>query len=203
MEPSIKYIPEGIPNLKPLFPNINFDNIEQWFVVANQTDTNDAESAQRSLTVATTRVNQIGCCCNDEKLRIHFINSLGEIDSINFGRAEEVEDIKSDSWTKSLGFPFEREKGGSRRHNITSNETIEAETKCYGEDDQYWISELFKSPMAWLEMKMPQGFNESINKEYVPIEILDNKFIKKKVEKRYEYLVKIKFSMSNANINLR
>ena len=40
-------------------------------------------------------------------------------------------------------------------------------------------------------------------KEFVPIQILDSKITTRKIEKRYEYLVKIKFVMSNANINLR
>lgn len=194
MNTTIKYIPEGIPNLQPLFPSLDLSQFEEWYVVAKD---NTEEI------IMTTRINTIGCCCSDEKIRIHFINSLGELDAINFGRVEESEDIKSDSWTKTLGFPFDRTKGGSYRTNIRSNETIEADTKCYQENDQYWIKELFESPKAWLEMNMPNGFNDSIKKEYVPIEILDTKVPVKKNKERYEYIVKIKFTMSNSNINLR
>lgn len=188
------YIPDGIPNLQTLFPAVDLSTVEEWFVEAL-----DAAST----VIATTRVNKIGCCCNSDKIRIHFINSVGEIDSINFGRVEENEEVKSSSWTKTLGYPFNRSLGGSYRQNITSNESVDAETKCYPEKDQYWIKELFESPIAWLEMNLPNGFNSSVSKEYVPIEILDGKFPTKKKDQRYEYLVKIKFAMSNANINLR
>ncbi len=194
MVPSVKYIPEGLPNLQPLFPTVNMSQIDEWFVVAK-----DSAGA----IIATTRKNQIGCCCGAKKYRIHFINSLGEIDSINFGQIEATEEIKSDSWTKTLGFPFDRTKGGTYRQNIRSNETVEANTNCYLERDQYWVKELFETPIAWIEMEMPQGFDTSNTKEYVPIQILDSKFTIRKTEKRYEYLVKVKFTMSNANINLR
>lgn len=194
MVPSVKYIPEGLPNLQLLYPTLDMSQIDEWYVVAK-----DSSGA----IIATTRKNQIGCCCGAKKYRIHFINSLGEIDSINFGQIEVTEEIKSDNWTKTLAFPFNRTKGGTYRQNIRSNETVEANTNCYLERDQYWIKELFETPIAWLEMEMPQGFDTSTTKEYVPIQILDSKFVILKVDKRYEYLVKVKFIMSNANINLR
>lgn len=194
MNPTVKYLPEGLPNLQPLFPAVDLSQVEEWYVRAK-----DSTGA----VIATTRTNLIGCCCGAKKYRIHFINSLGEIDSINFGQIEITEEIKSDTWTKTLAFPFDRTKGGSYRHNISSNETVDAETNCYLEKDQFWVKELFETPNAWLEMQMPQGFDTSYTKEYVPIEILDTKFTIRKNDKRYDYLIKVKFSMSNANINLR
>ena len=190
----VLYIPEGISNLQTLFPTLNLSNVEEWFVKAK-----DSSGA----VIATTRKNQIGCCCGAKKYRLHFINSLGEIDSINVGRIVISDDVKSDRWTKTLAIPFDRTKGGSYRQNISSNETVEAENNCYLERDQFWLKELFETPKAWVEMQMPKGFNTSNTKEYVPIEILDGKFTIRKNEGRYEYLVKVKFTMSNANINLR
>ena len=194
MNNKVLYIPEGLANWQTLIPSLNFNQIEEWFIVAKDVN---------NVAVATTRSNSIGCCCGSQKIRIHFVNSVGEIDSINFSQVEETEDVKSDSWTKTLPTTFDRTVGGSYRHNIRSNEIIEAETSCYDENQQYWIKELFETSKAWIELDLPNGFNNSVSKEYVPIEILDSKLPIRKKEKRYEYLVKVKFAMSNANINLR
>lgn len=206
------YIPEGVPNIQNMFPAIDFNNVEEYFITVYDSYSgafsngfsNGFAVGTDGKAIATTRINKLDyCCCTDGKVRIHFINSLGEVDSINFSRAEELEEIKSESWEKALKFPLDRTKGGSTRQGIKSNETIEAETKCYPETDQYWIKELFETPMAWIETYLPNGFNTPTQKELIPIEILDAKFPVRKAEKRYEYLVKIKFSMSNSNINLR
>jgi len=193
LEKLVYYIPEGVPNLQTLFPGVPWNDVTEWFLEAKD----DADNI-----VATTRINKTGCCCND-RIRIHFINSLGEVDSINFGRAEETHETKSESWEQALRHPLDRTRGGLKRKTITSNEAVEAETKCYPEDDQYWIKELYETPMAWLEVNLPNGFLPSITKQYIPIQITDMKFPVKKVEKRYEYMVKIKFLMANSNILLR
>ncbi|GEN74084.1 hypothetical protein [Chryseobacterium lathyri] len=187
---SVFYIPEGIPNIKEYFPNIDFSEVDEWTVYVKDSQDN---------ILATSRRNINGCCCIDDKVRIHFINSLGEIDSINFILSIEEHETKSDTWKKSQKSPLNRTKGGSYRQNITSNETIEAETRCYSESDQYWIKELMDSPVAWIETLLPNGFHESNEKEFIPIEISDMKFNPKKNKGRYEYIVKIKFSMSNDN----
>jgi hypothetical protein len=188
------YIPDGIPNIETLFTDVYFKNVVDYFIVAKD-DLGEI--------IATTRINELGCCCIDDKVRIHFVNSLGEIDSINFGRPEEIGETKSDSWESALRFPLDKTKGGSLRQNIKSNETIEAETKCYTEMDQYWVKEVFNTKQAWIETFLPNGFNEPSQKEFVPIEILDGKYQIRKSEKRYEYVVRIKFAMANTNINLR
>ncbi|TWP28434.1 hypothetical protein ETU09_05785 [Apibacter muscae] len=187
---NVLYIPEGIENLKNLF-SIDFKNVKSWKV--------------RLLTendefICTSR-NNIAQNCNE--IRIHFINSLGEIDSIDFNKTKITQETKSESWKKSQGYPFERFKGGTYRKNIISNESYEAVTKSYSEHEQYWLKELMNSPKAWLEMQLPNGFLPSEEKAYIPIVITDSELIEKKVEQRYEYIVTIKFSMSNENINLR
>ncbi len=189
----VYYIPEGVENIKTLFPAVNFDAVSQWsLVVKDDQDT----------ILAETRTNKIVPCC-DDRLRIHFINACGELDSINFSRAEEVMETKSDTWEKAIKFPLNRSQGGVNRKSITSNEIIEAETTSYSEKDQYWIKELFTTPQAWLEMNLPNGFLDSNEKIYIPIEVYDGKFQIRKAEKRYEYLVKIKVAMANHNINHR
>lgn len=192
-ESKILYIPEGIPNLKPLFPLVDFSEVIEWSVYVKDSDDN---------IIATTRTNKVGCCCGDDMVRIHFLNSCGNIDSINFQLNIEESETKSDTWEKSQKFPLDRTKGGIYRKNIESNETYEVETKCYGERDQYWFKELINTPLAWLEMLLPNGFNAPVQKEFIPITILDLKLPTKDVDV-FEYLVKIKFSMSNSNSNLR
>lgn len=188
------YIPEGIPNIQSLFPTIDFTTVESWFVEVKDSGNN---------TLATSRVNSLSCCCTEDKIRIHFINSQGEIDSINFSHPEEGEEVKSDSWEQALSFPLNRTKGGSRRLSIKSNEAVEAQTNCYPETDQYWIKELFETPQAWVEMLLPDGFNTPTVKEYIPIRIVDAKFPIRKKDQRYENLVTIKYEMANSNFNLR
>lgn len=194
IEKSVYYIPEGIPNIKDYFPTINFNDVEEWSVYVKDSQNN---------ILATSRTNKNGCCCVDDKARIHFVNSLGEIDSINFIRVTEEFESKSESWQKSLKFPLDRTKGGSYRQNIKSNETFEAETRCYGETEQYWIKELLDTTKAWIEVMLPNGFQESTEKAFIPIEITDSKLPTRKNERRYEYIVKIKFTMANENLTLR
>jgi hypothetical protein len=211
MQNKTLYIPEGVPNIQSLFPTVDFNNVEEYFITVfdalsgafDSGFSNGFDIGTDGGAIATTRINKLDSCCCEDKVRIHFVNSLGEIDTINFSRPDEILEIKSDTWEKALKFPLDRTKGGTTRQGIKSNETIEAETKCYPETDQYWIKELFQAPMAWIETYLPNGFNTPTQKELIPIEILDAKFPIRKVEQRYEYLVKIKFSMANSNINLR
>lgn len=190
----VLYIPEGIANLQQIFPTINFNDVDEYSVVVH---------GENNEPMAESRTIRLDCCCNEEKIRINFINSIGEIDSINFFRAIEETETKSDSWEKSLKFPLDKTLGGNYRLNTQSNENYEAETKCWSEKEQYWIKELLSTPKAWIEMKLPNGFLESDEKQYIPIIIADSKIITRKNELRYEYIVKIKFSMSNENITLR
>ena len=96
------YIPEGIPNIQSMFPAIDFNNVEEYFITVYDSYSgafsngfsNGFAVGTEGASIATTRINKLDCCCTDDKVRIHFINSLGEIDSINFSRAEELEEIK-------------------------------------------------------------------------------------------------------------
>lgn len=142
--------------------------------------------------------NKISCCCN-ESIRIHFINYLGRVDAINFSYVEETFETKSDTWQKSLNFPLIKSDGGTRRINIKSNESYKATNKCYSEEDMKWIKELLSSPIAWLEWKGTEDQPD----DYIPIEIIDKKFLPLKNAERYKYEVVFEFKMANENIHLR
>lgn len=191
---NVYYIPEGIPNIRDYFPGIDFEKVDEWVVYVKD---------DQDHTIATSRINQLGCCCTEDKVRIHFVNSLGEMDAINVIRVIEETEVKSDTWEKSQNFPLDKTKGGVYRKNITSNESYEAETRCYGEKDQYWIKDLINSPYAWIETLLPNGFQSQQKIEYIPIDISDVKLPTKKNTSRYEYIVKIKFTMSNDNKTIR
>lgn len=146
-----------------------------------------------------TVFNEISCCCSEDKIRIHFINSLGRVDAINFNHKEESLETKSNTWQKSLGFPLTKSDGGTQRFNMKSNETYKASNVCYREEDMEWIKELFNSPLAWIEWKGTEGQPD----DYIPIAVLDKKVIIRKKENRYIYEIQIDFAMANENTHLR
>lgn len=187
-------IPEGLPNIKEYFPALEWNDLLEWIITVK--DEND-------VIIAESRINRVGCCCVEDKIRIHFINSFGQIDAANFFRSSKDLEVKSESWQKALKFPLSVKSGGSYRRNITSNESFEVETNCYQEKHQDWLSELATTPLAWIEVMLPNGFNAREIKELIPIKITDMKFPLKKMDKRHEYLVKVKFEMSNENISFR
>lgn len=189
----VVYIPEGIPNLTSVFPAVDFSLVEEWNVQIKDSSGN---------VIATTRTNIKSDCC-DDRIRIHFVNSSGEIDSLNFSRPEESMETKSDSWEMPLRYPLDRKKGGLNRTNIRSNESIQAESNQYPESDQNWVKELCSTPAAWIEYLLPNGFSNPTTKEFLPIRISDAKIITRKANQRYSYVVVVKFEMANSNINIR
>lgn len=193
MSKKVYYIPEGLSNIKSLFPELDFGSIKRWSVVA----LNASEQV-----IAESRMNELGCCCNErEKIRIHFVNDIGEIDTINFMKAQIEDEIKSDTWEKSLKFPLDKTKGGIYRTNITATEVYEVETKCYPETAQKWIDELARTNLAWMEVPN-EGPEFSViyggsNQNLIPITISDMKFPIRKNRNRYEYIVQLKFAKAN------
>ncbi len=182
-------IPNGPANLKSLFPDADWNNVEGYSVTIFSENGN----------IMFVTSNEISCCCTEDKIRIHFVNSLGRIDAINFHLPEETLETKSDSWQKSLGYPLVKSDGGTKRINIKSNENYKAINSCYKEEDMEWIKELFTTPKAWVEWRGTEGQPD----DYIPINITDKKIVTRKNEGRYYYDVVIEFSMSNENIHLR
>lgn len=188
-------IPEGIPNLQPYFPALNFrsDNVISWKIQAK-----DATG----VVIAETREN-IYKLLSKDRTRLNFINQFGGMDGADFIRIDGEKEIKGEVWQKSLHFPLDKTKGGMIRKNINSNETYTLQTTLYSEFDQEWISELADSPLAWIEMLLPNGLGQKTEKQFIPIVISDINFPIIKSEGRFLYLVKIKYYMANANITFR
>jgi hypothetical protein len=77
------YIPNGPKNLGTFFPDIDFTQVEKYYIEV----LDDADEV-----LATTTINEMdGECCED-KVRLHFVNYLGAVDAINFKLNEDEHD---------------------------------------------------------------------------------------------------------------
>lgn len=190
MANNISYIPDGPKNLAALFPTVDFSNVLEYFIEV---------LSPGNAVLITTPVNVIGCCCAEDRVRIHFLNYSGTFDAINFNKPEEVLEVKSDSWEKQLKYPLLKSEGGVQRFNVKSNESYTATTTCYREDDMIWVKELLASPIAFIEWKGIQGQLDN----YMSVVITDAKFVTRKSDERYTYELSIQFSKSNEKIILR
>lgn len=184
-------LPSGPKNLQSIFPGVDFTQVEEYFLEIQNQDTFEI--------MATTNHFKRGCCCNDDTLRLFFVNYLGGIDAVNFRIATEEHETVSSSWKKPNAYPLAKWDGGKQRFNVTSNETIVAFTTCFGEDDQDWLKELTDSPNAWIQWIGTQGQDD----DYLPVLIKDGKWTTRKLDGRYEYVFQIEFEMSNDNITQR
>lgn len=185
----VLYIPSGPKNLQPLFPGIDFSQMGDYHLELLDATGN---------VVATS--NHFVCENNcDDTLRIHFLNRLGTIDAINFKKITEEHQPTSDSYTKPVTYPLQKDQHAISRFNVTSNDDITATNVEYGETEMDWIKEFFDSPLAWLEWKGTQGQPDS----YIPIVFLDKKLQTQKEDERYTYEITIEFKLSHEFINIR
>jgi hypothetical protein len=184
-------VPAGPKNLQSLFPGVDFTQVDEYYLqLQNQDD---------SAIIMTTNRYKRACCCNDDTIRLFFVNYLGGIDAINLNRPVEETETVSSSWKKPLKYPLEKWDGGKQRFNVTSNETVTAENICFGEDDQACLKELLASPNCWVQWTGTQSQDD----DYIPVVIKDGKFVTKKRDERYIYVLEIEFEYSNDNIILR
>lgn len=174
-------IPSGPKNLAVLFPELNWD-----LIVSYNVEVTDGAS-----TVATSPVFKSHCCCPDDKIRLHFLNSLGTFDAVNFLKPHVIHEDASDQFQNALGYPFQKTDTGIERFNIKSNDTYEAKVKC-NELDMPWLRELADSPKIFLEWAGTEGQADS----YIPVVKIAGKFdkLKNTDEFQYEFIIQFKFS---------
>lgn len=184
-------LPAGPKNLETLFPGVDFTQVEEYQLQVK-------EHGEETV-ILTTPVYKRACCCNDDTIRLFFVNYLGGIDAVNFRRITEETETVSSSWNKPNVYPLAKWDGGKQRFNVTSNETIIAENNCYQEEDQDWLKELVATPNAWIQWTGVQNQPD----DYIPVVIRDGKFLTRKTEGRYEYVLQIQFDFANENIILR
>lgn len=184
------YIPNGPKNLATVFPAIDFNDVSRYYLEVKDSD---------NTVVATTTINDIGGCCDDDQVRIHFLNYLGTIDAVNFILQTKEHEPKSDNWQKQISHPLVKTDHGTNRNNVKSNDTLIALTTDYTEEHQDWLDELMDSPVAWFEWTGTQGQPDS----FIPIIISDIKREKVKVDDRYTYEIKIEFKISHERFIIR
>lgn len=185
----VYYIPTGPKNLAVLFPDIDWSKVDKYYVrIKNESAT----------VIAETNVFKLGCCCDQDRIRVHFYNYDGSYDAINFKRPKIIHETISSSYTKGLHYPLDTKDTGAERFNINANDTYEAITTCYTQNDQAWLKELFDSPKVFIEWAGIEGQSDS----YVPIIILDTKFEFQNNEE-YKFLVTIQFRLGNEFIIIR
>jgi hypothetical protein len=185
------YIPNGPKNLETLFPLVDFNNVGRYYV-----EVKDANGD----VIATSPMNIQCCgCCDEERIRIHFIGGLCGPDAINFKLLKQEHETNSSDFEKPVQYPLEKPVHGMGRFNVKSNDTFEVSCNDYTEDDKQWVDELLDSPIAWLQWEGTQGQPDS----YIPIVILDKKTDKVKKEDRFIYEINIEFKLSHEKFIIR
>lgn len=190
MDTKAYHIPNGPKNLAALFPAINFSDLSHYYVEVLDEDGD---------VVATSPINVLGGCCDDDKIRIHFLNNVGGLDAINFELETMEHQTTSSELEKPVQYPLTKSEHNTGRMNVKSNDTYVATNIAYSEKDKQWLDELFDSPLAWMEWAGTQGQDDS----YIPVVILDKKFEKVKKEDRFNYEIRIEFKLSHEKFIIR
>jgi hypothetical protein len=189
--PITHHMPAGPMNFATLFPAVDFSQVEEYYL--------QLISVEGSETVLTTPTYQRSCCCDDDTMRLFFVNYLGGIDAININRTVKEHETTSSSWKKPLAYPHAKWDGGKQRFNVTSNQIVTGENRCFQEEDQDFLKELMDAPNAWVQWTGTQSQSD----DYIPVVIRDGRFDTKKNQGRYEYVLVVTFEMANENIVLR
>lgn len=179
-------IPEGSTNLLDLFPEVYFPDVTEWKVQIYDTE---------NMIIATSSLNRPDLLCD---IRLHFVNSCGQLDSINFRHSERTHETKSDIWEQSQKVAFNRQKSGRVRQSIKSDDNFELETSFFLEKDLPFLKDFVNSPFIFIEMDI----EDSDQRDYVPFIIEDSK-IPQKGKDQYEYQIQIKGYLANSRINFR
>lgn len=185
------YIPNGPKNLETLFPLVDFNNVAKYYV----------EVKNSSGTVIATSPMNIQCCgcCEDDRVRVNFLNGLGGIDAIDFKLLTQEHETKSSEFEKPTQYPLEKPDHGVGRFNVKAGDTLRVYNKEYYEEDKDWLDEILDSPVAWMQWEGTQGQEDS----YLPVVILDKKFTKIKEENRFIYELIVEFKLSHEKFIIR
>lgn len=184
----ILYIPNGPNNLDSIFPGLNFENVVSYTVslVNNSPLT----------IIATTPLNEIEDC--EDYIVLHWVNSLGGIDSIVLKLLNINQDSKSDSYQKPTTNPLIKSEHGINRFNVKINNLYQAEG-LFQEEDMEWVEEIASSPFVWLGW---EGIESQVD-DYLPVVMVDKKTEVRKEFERYSYSIIFDFYLSHEKINIR
>lgn len=185
------YIPNGPKNLASLFPTVDWNRMEQYYVKVTEACVGE--------TIATGTYNNFdGECCEDI-VRLHFLNYLGTIDAVNFKLIANEHESKSEQFQKDTKYPLVKEDHAISRFNVKANDLLTLSNISYREEDQKWLNELLDSPFVLAEWTGVQGQDDS----YIPVTIEDGKMLNHKFEDRYEYEFLLQIKMSHQRFIIR
>lgn len=185
---NIVYIPSGPINLAILFPGLDFSEIDNYRISV-------LNNISQVIATSNRFINEVECTDN---INLHFVNLLGAIDSVPFKIINIDNETKSGSIQTPLTHPLVKNVHGINRFNIKSNDIYQIENE-FKEEDMEWLTELFISPLVWMEWKGTQSQPD----DYIPIVIADKKIQKRKDAERYSYTVSIDFLLSHEKIAIR
>lgn len=185
------YIPNGPKNLETLFPLVDFNNVGRYYVEVKNVNGD---------VVATSPLNIQCCgCCEEDRVRINFLNRLGAIDAIDFKLLNEEHETKSSEYETPTQYPLEKPVHAVGRFDVKSNDTTKVYNKEYVEEDREWLMEILDSPVAWMQWEGTQGQDDS----FIPIVILDKKMEKIKENDRFIYELIFEFKLSHEKFIIR
>lgn len=184
----VYYIPNGPKNLASLFPGIDFTKVDEYTIQVIDDSSN---------VLATSTLNKVDKLCEDD-IKIHFVNSLGTVDSVVFTVFDIQNDSKSDSMQTPTQVPLIKSLHGINRFNIKANYLYQAYQE-FDETELEWLTELFNSPFVWMEWTGTQSQGD----DYLPLVVLDQKSQLKKETDRFSYTVIIQFNLSHEKRTLR
>ena len=181
----VLYIPNGPKNLAPIFPFINWDNVEEYYI----------QFVNNGSTVAKSTMNVIEDC-EEDRVRIHFLTISGVIDGVTMKKVTIEHEAKSSRFEKPVSSI--KSAHAISRSSVRSNDIFTCSIQVNEEDIEYY-DELFDSPKAWIEWKGTQGQPD----DYLPIVISDKKTEKLKEEDRFDYTLYLEFIYSKEKLSIR
>lgn len=135
-------------------------------------------------------------CSKYEPVRIHWLNKLGGIDSLNFNlKSIDKTDVKRESYHQQhhtfTGFTYDYTKAsrGQVDYDIKMSEKLKVNTDYLTEAESIWMQDLFTSPVVYREL----------NNELIAMNITGKSIVKKTSlnDKLMQYTFDLNYSLEN------
>jgi hypothetical protein len=135
-------------------------------------------------------------CSKYEPVRLHWMNKLGGIDSLNCNlKSIDKTDVKRESYHQQhhtfTGFTYDYTKAshGQVDYDIKMTETLKVNTDYLTEAESIWMEDLFTSPVVYREL----------NNELISMNITGKSIVKKTSlnDKLMQYSFDLNYSLTN------
>lgn len=187
MATNVYYAPSGTQNLATIFPAIVWDDVVSYTV----------EVTDGASTLGTSPRFDL-FCHTEHNFRLHFENSAGAVDAVDFIITNVIHEDTADEFQNSLNYPLSKLDTGIERYNIKSNDIWEGKHKCY-EQDMDLMRELADSPKIWMEWLGTEGQPD----DYLPMVKVAGRFEKKGDLYKWDNSFIVQVKLSNDYITQR